>query len=57
MNHHADMNRDLEQQAIEALEDFRQGVADQEQIKLLAYLTCVDDRIVARVNAGHSKAD
>jgi len=51
------MNADLQHEAEEALEDFRQGVADPEQIKLLAWLTCVDERLLARVNNGHTKAD
>lgn len=52
-----DINRDLEHEAIEALEHFREGVADPEEIKLLAWLTCVDERLLSRVNNGHTKAE
>jgi hypothetical protein len=43
--------QDLEQEALDALEHFRNGQATPSEIKLLAYLTCIDTRRIERINA------
>lgn len=57
MYHPSELNRELEQEAVEALEDFRQGIADQEQIRFLAWLTTVDPRLLERMNNGKHKGE
>jgi hypothetical protein len=44
-----DTRESIQQELEEALEDFRKGVADREQIKLLAWSTCIEQERLERM--------